>query len=66
MKKWFLVAINVLLGAFVMLIASLQRISGVEKYNEITSYYIPRMLLSFTALTFLILIFSRMGDKTTK
>ena len=66
MKKWFLVAVNVLLGMFVILIASLQRISNTEKYDEITTYYIPRILLSFTAVTFLTLVLSGTGHKTNK
>ncbi len=66
MKKWFLIAINVLLGMFVILILSLLRISGTERYDEIIVYYIPRILLSFTVLTFLILIISRSDNKTLK
>ena len=66
MKKWFLIAVNVLLGVFVILILSLQQISRTERYDEIIVYYIPRILLSFTELTFLILIVSRLDDKTNQ
>jgi len=58
MKKWFFVAVNVLLGSFVVLSVSLQRIAGTHRYHEILTRYIPGILLSFTAFTFLLLIFS--------
>jgi hypothetical protein len=56
MKKWFIAAINLLLGAFVILIWALERNRGTENYNQVMSLYVPKILLSFTATTFLLLI----------
>ena len=63
MKKLFIAAINLLLGALVVLAWSLQSKYRTENYNEVVTLYLPKILLSFTALVFLILISSLITNK---
>jgi hypothetical protein len=66
MRKWFIVAINLLLGAFVILIWALERKQGTENYDEVMSLDVPKILLSFTVLTFLILIMTMIKNRNRK
>ena len=63
MRKWFVAAINLLLGAFIILVWALERERGSKNYNEVMRLYVPKILLSFTALTFLILIMYMIKNK---
>jgi len=63
MKKLFIAAINLLLGALVVLAWSLQSKYRTENYNEVVTLYLPKILLSFTVLVFLILISSLITNK---
>ncbi|MEO5681756.1 MAG: hypothetical protein ABIQ88_03890 [Chitinophagaceae bacterium] len=62
MKKWFLAFVNLLLGAFVVLIIAMQRNPGSANYNEITTHYIPRILLSFGMMIFFVLVLVKMDN----
>ena len=66
MKKLFIAAINLLLGALVVLAWSLQSKYRTENYNEVVTLYLPKILLSFTALVFLILISSLITNKDSQ
>jgi len=63
MKKLFIAAINLLLGALVVLAWALQSKYRTENYNEVVTLYLPKILLSFTVLVFLILISSLITNK---
>jgi hypothetical protein len=63
MRKWFVAAVNILLGAFAILIWVLERKQGTENYNDIMKQDIPKIILSFTVLTFLVLIMSIIKNK---
>jgi|GEM_PF-1532447 len=66
MKKLFIAAINLLLGALVVLAWSLQSKYRTENYNEVVTLYLPKILLSFTVLVFLILISSLITNKDSQ
>jgi len=58
MKKLFIAAINLLLGALVVLAWALQCKYKTENYNEVVTLYLPKILLSLMVLVFLPLISS--------
>jgi len=66
MKKLFIAAINLLLGALVVLAWALQSKYRTETYNEVVTLYLPKILLSFTVLVFLILISSLITNKDSQ
>ena len=66
MKKLFIAAINLLLGALVVLAWALQSKYRTENYNEVVTLYLPKILLSFTVLVFLILISSLITNKDSQ
>jgi hypothetical protein len=63
MRKSFVVAVILLLGSFAILIWKLESKRGTENYNEVMRLYVPKIILSFTALTFLILIMTMFKNK---
>ena len=58
MRKWLVTGVNVLLGGFVILLWGLKMKQGSRNFDVVMEQYVPRILLSFTVLTFLILMFS--------
>ena len=63
MKKLFIAAINLLLGALVVLAWALQSKYKTDNYNEVVTLYLPKILLSLMVLVFLLLISSLITNK---